>query len=79
MLTVHGDIRSGNCLKVKWLLDRLGRDYRWVETDVLSGVTRSAGFLALNPAGQTPTVVLEDGRALAQSNAILLYFGEGRT
>ena len=37
MLTVHGDIRSGNCLKVKWLLDWLGRDYRWVETDVLSG------------------------------------------
>jgi glutathione S-transferase len=63
-------------LKVKWLLDRLGRDYRWIETDVLSGVTRSPEFLALNPAGQTPTVVLEDGRALAQSNAILLYFGE---
>lgn len=77
MLTVHGDIRSGNCLKVKWLLDRLGRDYRWVETDVLSGVTRSAEFLARNPAGQVPAVVLEDGRLLAQSNAILLYFGEG--
>ena len=77
MLTVHGDIRSGNCLKVKWLLDRLGRDYRWIETDVLSGVTRSAEFLARNPAGQVPAVVLEDGRLLAQSNAILLYFGEG--
>lgn len=77
MLTVHGDIRSGNCLKVKWLLDRLGRDYRWRETDVMSGGTRSAEFLALNPAGQVPTVVLEDGRALAQSNAILLHFGEG--
>ncbi len=77
MLTVHGDIRSGNCLKVKWLLDRLERDYRWVETDVLSGVTRSVDFLARNPAGQVPAVVLEDGRVLAQSNAILGYFGEG--
>ena len=77
MLTVHGDNRSGNCLKVKWLLDRLGRDYRWVETDVLAGATRTPEFLALNPAGQTPTVVLEDGQVLAQSNAILLYFGEG--
>src|SRR5687768_16920597 len=77
MLTVYGDIRSGNCLKVKWLLDWLDRDYRWIETDVMSGVTRSPEFLALNPAGQTPTVVLEDGRALAQSNALLLYFGEG--
>ncbi|RZJ43740.1 MAG: glutathione S-transferase family protein [Brevundimonas sp.] len=77
MLTVYGDIRSGNCLKVKWLLDWLRRDYRWVETDVTTGVTRSPQFLALNPAGQTPTIVLEDGRALAQSNAILVHMGEG--
>lgn len=77
MLTVYGDIRSGNCLKVKWLLDRLGRDYRWVETDVMSGVTRSADFLARNPAGQVPAVVLEDGRTLAQSNAIIGWLGEG--
>jgi glutathione S-transferase len=77
MLTVYGDIRSGNCLKVKWLLDRLRRDYRWIETDVLSGVTRSADFLKINPAGQTPAVVLEDGRPLAQSNAILLHLAEG--
>jgi glutathione S-transferase len=77
MLTVHGDNRSGNCLKVKWLLDRLGRDYRWVEIDVLSGATRSADFLARNPAGQVPFVALDDGQVLAQSNAILLYFGQG--
>ena len=77
MLTVYGDIRSGNCLKVKWLLDRLGRDYRWVETDVMSGATRSADFLARNPAGQVPAVVLEDGRVLAQSNAIIGWLGEG--
>lgn len=77
MLTVYGDIRSGNCLKVKWLLDWLGRDYRWVEIDVMSGATRTAEFLARNPAGQVPAVVLEDGRVLAQSNAIIGYFGEG--
>ena len=77
MLTVYGDIRSGNCLKVKWMLERLGRHYRWIETDVTSGVTRSPRFLALNPAGQTPTVVLEDGRALVQSNAILVHLAEG--
>ncbi len=77
MLTVYGDIRSGNCLKVKWLLDRLGRDYRWVETDVTVGATRTADFLARNPAGQVPAVVLDDGRVLAQSNAIIGFFGEG--
>ena len=77
MLTVYGDIRSGNCLKVKWLLDRLGKDYRWVETDVMSGTTRSTDFLAMNPAGQVPAVVFDDGRTLAQSNAIIGWFGEG--
>ena len=76
-LTVHGDGRSGNCLKVKWLLDRLGRRHHWIETDVVGGQTRTPEFLALNPAGQVPLVVLEDGRPLAQSNAILLHFGEG--
>ena len=77
MLTVHGDIRSGNCLKVKWLLEWLGRDYRWVEVDIMNGASRGAEFLAINPAGQVPTLVLEDGRPLAQSNAILMYLGEG--
>ena len=77
MLTVFGDNRSGNCLKVKWLLDRLGHDYRWVETDVTSGATRSTEFLAMNPAGQVPAVVFDDGRTLAQSNAIIGWFGEG--
>ena len=77
MLTVFGDNRSGNCLKVKWLLDCLGRDYRWIETDVVSGATRSTEFLAMNPAGQAPAVVFPDGRVLAQSNAIIGFFGEG--
>ena len=50
-LTVYGDSRSGNCLKVRWLLDRLGRAYDWLETDIMTGVTRMPDFLALNPAG----------------------------
>mgnify|MGYP003650707257 FL=1 len=77
MLTVYGDHRSGNCLKVKWMLDILGRDYRWIETDVLSGATRTPEFLARNPAGQVPALVFGDGRVLAQSNAILLHLAEG--
>ncbi len=77
MLTVYGDIRSGNCLKVRWLLDRMGQDYQWIETDVMSGITRSPEFLKMNPAGQLPTAVLADGRSLAQSNAILVHMSEG--
>ncbi len=77
MLTVHGDIRSGNCLKVKWLLDALGLDYQWIEVDIMTGGTRTAAFAQVNPFGQVPTVILDDGRPLAQSNAILLHFGQG--
>ena len=76
MLTLYGDIRSGNCLKVKWLLDWLGRDYRWIEVDILTGGSRTPEFLAMNTAGQVPTLVFADGRPLAQSNAMLLALAE---
>lgn len=77
MLTLHGDIRSGNCLKPKWLLDALGCEYQWIDVDIMSGQSRTEAFLALNPFGQVPLLVLDDGRALAQSNAMLLHLGEG--
>ena len=76
MLTVYGDIRSGNCLKAKWLLELQGVNYRWIEVDIMSGGSRTPEFLALNPAGQVPMVVLADGRPLAQSNAILLHMAQ---
>ncbi|WGM32035.1 Disulfide-bond oxidoreductase YfcG [Brevundimonas sp. NIBR11] len=43
----------------------------------MSGESRTPGFLLMNPAGQVPTLVLEDGRTLAQSNAILLHLADG--
>ena len=76
-MKIYGDSVSGNGLKVKWTADLLGLSYDWIETDVLKSETRTAAFLAMNPAGQVPLVVLDDGRPLAQSNAILLYLAEG--
>jgi glutathione S-transferase len=76
-LRIFGDSISGNCLKVKWTAERLRLTHEWVETSVLRGDTRTPEFLALNPAGQVPTVVLSDGRPLAQSNAIMLHLAEG--
>lgn len=76
-LRIYGDTKSGNCLKVKWVAQRLGLAFDWVEIDILKAQSRTAEFLAINPAGQVPAVVLEDGRALAQSNAILLHLAEG--
>jgi glutathione S-transferase len=76
-MKIFGDSISGNCLKVRWTADQLGLPYAWVETSVLSGETRTPDFLALNPAGQVPLVILDDGRPLAQSNAILLHLARG--
>jgi glutathione S-transferase len=77
MLTIYGDPISGNCLKVKWTAERLAIPYTWRDVDVTTGQTRTPAFLAINPAGQVPTVVLADGRTLAQSNAIILHLAEG--
>jgi len=78
-MRIYGDSISGNCLKVKWTADYLGLSYEWIETDILKSETRTDAFLAMNPAGQVPVVVLDDGRPLAQSNAIILHLAERST
>jgi glutathione S-transferase len=77
MITVHGMRVSGNCYKVQLLLELLGKPYRWVEVDSAGGATRRPEFLALNPNGKVPLVVFDDGRRLAESNAILFHLAEG--
>ena len=76
-MRIFGDSISGNCLKVKWTADHLSLPYEWVETSVLTGETRTPDFLAMNPAGQVPLALLDDGRPLAQSNAIILHLARG--
>jgi glutathione S-transferase len=76
-MTIYGDSISGNCLKVKFVADRLGLPYDWVETSVLKAETRTPQFLAMNPAGQVPLAVFADNGPLAQSNAIMLHLAWG--
>lgn len=76
-ITVYGDSISGNCLKVKWTADHLAIPYEWVEVDVVKGQTQTDEFRRLNSAAQVPTVLFEDGRTLAQSNAIVVHLAEG--
>ena len=77
MLTLYDFLPSGNGYKVRLLLSQLGIPFKLVEKDVLKGETRTPKFLAMNPDGRIPTVQLDDGRVLAQSNAIMFYFAEG--
>jgi glutathione S-transferase len=76
-VTLYDYLDSGNGYKVRLLLAQLERTYRWVELDLMRGATRTPGFLAKNPNGRIPTLELEDGTCIAESNAILWYLAEG--
>ena len=77
MITVYGMSTSGNCHKIRMLLEQLGQAYRWIEIDSANGQTRTPEYLARNPNGRVPMLELEDGRLLVESNAILCYLAEG--
>jgi glutathione S-transferase len=68
---------SGNCYKVRLLLAHLGIPYERHTMDVVDRSNRREVLGDLNPSLRVPTLVLEDGKPLAESNAILWYFGEG--
>src|SRR5580700_6022713 len=77
LMKIHGDSNSGNCLKVKWVCDRLALPYTWIDVDTLKRETRTTQFLKMNSAGQVPAVEFDDGRVLAESNAIIRYLARG--
>jgi len=77
MLTIYGMADSGNCYKVKLAAEQLRIPYRWVEVNSAKGETRTPAFLARNANGKVPTLGLEDGTFLPESNAILNYLAEG--
>lgn len=77
MITVYGFSPSGNCHKVRLLLEQLDRDYRWIEKRSDDASTRTPEMLAKNPNGKVPFIELDDGRVLTESNAILHWLAEG--
>ncbi len=68
---------SGNCYKVRLLLTTLGIAFERQELSVFDRSDRPEILGGLNPALRVPTLVLDDGRTLGESNAILWYFGDG--
>ena len=77
MLTIYGDIFSGNCYKIKLLLSLLNREHKWVHIDILKNETHSDSFLNKNPVGKIPLLELDNGTYLSESNAILNFLAEG--
>jgi len=76
-MKLYDYLPSGNSYKVRLLLSYLEREYTHVPINILKAETQTTDFLAKNPAGQIPMLELDDGRTLAESNAIILYLGEG--
>jgi glutathione S-transferase len=76
-MKIFGDLGSGNCLKVKYTADYLRLPYTWLDVDILKGETHTPQFLAKFPMGRIPAVEFDDGRRLAESNAIVRYLARG--
>ena len=76
-MKIFGDLGSGNCLKVKYTADYLRLPYTWLDVDILKGETHTPQFLAKFPMGRIPAVEFDDGRRLAESNAIIRYLARG--
>ena len=76
-MRVYGMSSSGNCHKVRMVLEALKLPYEWTETDTVRGDTRTARFLAMNPNGKAPLLEIEPGNYLPESNAIIFYLADG--
>jgi glutathione S-transferase len=76
-MKLYGMAVSGNCWKAAQILRLTGHAFEPIEIDANAGATRTPAFLAINPSGKIPVVVLDDGTAITESNAILAHFAEG--
>jgi glutathione S-transferase len=77
MPRLYDNLGSGNGFKCRLLLAQLGIAYERVEMDIRRGATRTPEYLAKNANGRIPLYELDDGRRLAESNAILWWLAEG--
>ena len=77
MLTLFGNLDSGNVHKVQMILARIGEPYRRVDVAQTRNEPRDENFLAINPMGKVPAVLRQDGRVMTESGAILYYFSQG--
>jgi glutathione S-transferase len=77
MTVLYGMTDSGNCYKPRLLMAKLGIPFTHVEVNSHTGDTRKPEYLVKNPNAMVPLLELDDGRRLAESDAILLYLGEG--
>ena len=76
-MKLYDYLPSGNSYKVRLISSYLGISYEWVNLDIIKGETQTDRFKSKNPVGQIPLLELDDGRRIAESNAILYFLAEG--
>jgi glutathione S-transferase len=76
LLTLFGNLDSGNVHKVQMVLCRVGKANRRVDVAQTRGEPRDEKFLAINPMAKVPAELLEGGRLMSESGAILYYFSQ---
>ena len=77
MLKLYDNADSGNAYKVRLALAHLGLPFERIQLDTDSGETRTPEYLATNPNGKVPEIVLANGDVLCESNAIIFYLAAG--
>jgi glutathione S-transferase len=77
MLTLYGNLESGNVYKVRLILALTGVAHRRVEVNQVAGDPRTPAYRAINPIAKVPAVAFDDGRRLAESGALLFWFARG--
>ncbi|WP_396135100.1 glutathione S-transferase family protein [Chamaesiphon sp. OTE_8_metabat_110] len=77
MLKLYEYASSGNCYKIRLLLNQLGIAYQRIPVDILKGESRTAEFLMMNPVGKIPVLEIQPGQYLSESNAIIYYLADG--
>lgn len=77
MIQLYGDMLSGNCYKIKLLMEFLSIEHQWIHVEILSGESHTEEFLQMNPNAKIPLLKINESEYLSESNAILNYLAEG--
>jgi glutathione S-transferase len=77
MITLYDYLPSQNAYKVRLLLSQLQRPWRTEIISIFEGEGQRPEYLAINPTGAVPAIRLDDGRVIAESNAILVFLADG--
>ena len=75
-MKIYGDVKSGNCYKVKLVAEQTHKPYQWVDIDILNGDTQTTQFKEINSIGKIPVLVSTNGKTLGESNAIIWFLAQ---